>query len=258
MSNESNEFSFLPDDYCDRSVRRRLSAAAIAILAIFAIATVVAAYVSEESLKHVARVNGEVTLAFDQAVARGGQATKLRDESESLAQRALRMSALASGIPSSNILAELTNALPPATSLTSIGVTALPRSRAAIVAPTAFDLKKTALESKRQIAIDPIPEIPPTDIIVRISGAAENNVAISQIVENLSKSPAFADVRLVGSEINAVPGKEKTAARRFQIEARFNAAAKFSRPLTGRSTAAINDDDADADADAGDVGKEMP
>ena len=75
MSTEPNEFSFLPDDYCDRSVRRRLTAAAIAILAIFAIAhdrhplAVSRAIVETRHAAHT-----EVTRIFDRAIQSGEQA----------------------------------------------------------------------------------------------------------------------------------------------------------------------------------------
>src|SRR5665213_2464026 len=110
---ESNDLSFLPEDFRDRNMRYRLTAAAIAVLAVFAVATATAFHVAERSLQHVKRHNAEVTRAFTRAVLRGERSAAIRNENEKLVERARRICLLASGIPTSKILADLTKAVPP-------------------------------------------------------------------------------------------------------------------------------------------------
>jgi Tfp pilus assembly protein PilN len=243
MTTEPNEFSFLPEDFRDRSARHRLTAAAIAIAAIVAIATGNALYVAERSLQHVKRHNAEVTQAFNQAVLRGEQAAAVRNENEQLIERARRIAVMAAGIPSSKILAELTGALPPSMSLTSLSIQSVPHAQAMSVAPTAYDLKKAALESSRRAGADPLPDVAPSDVVVKLSGDADTNAAISQFCESLSRSSLFRDVRMVASEICAATGNSKTATRRFQIEAMFNPPADPNRAAIGSSTASVAESD---------------
>ncbi|HWE02068.1 MAG TPA: PilN domain-containing protein [Tepidisphaeraceae bacterium] len=250
MTTESEQFSFLPDDYCDRSVRNRLNAAATSILAILAIATMTALYVAEQSLRHVKRHNAEITRCFDQAVLRGGQVIAVKDESERYIERAHRIAALTAGIPSSAILAELTRALPPDISLTSLSVQPIPRPQAPSLAPTAFDLKKAALESRRRVGPEPLPDAAPTDIVLKLSGFADSNAAVSRLCDTLSRSGAFEEVRLIASEIDAGAGKEPATTRRFQIEATLNPAADPRQ--------APNEPPATSPENAGDRSKENP
>ena len=240
---ESNDLSFLPEDFRDRNMRYRLTAAAIAVLAVFAVATATAFHVAERSLQHVKRHNAEVTRAFTRAVLRGERSAAIRNENEKLVERARRICLLASGIPTSKILADLTKAVPPTLALTSLSVQSIPRPPSANLVATAFDIKKAALESKRRTGGDALPDVSPSDFVVKLSGDADTNAAVSQFCEKLARSSLFQNVRLVSSEICAAGGNEKAATRRFQIEAMLNPSAACPNATTDSITASVVDPD---------------
>ena len=134
--------------------------------------------------------------------------------------------ALTAGIPRSNILAELTEALPDGTSLLEMTLESRPRLDPVPAGSTAFDMKKAQIEARRgaeTIGVD----IAAEEELIRISGLAQTDVQVAQYLNQLSRSPLFQDVGLLVSETQAAPGAPAAILRRFQIQMTVNPSARL-------------------------------
>lgn len=231
-----DELSFLPDGYQQRRRRRRTMVAGVTALVVVVTAVAGAIFLAERSLRQVEREDADVTRAFDDATQRVDSFRQQRQEQIAAAQRARLAASLTDGVPRSNILAELTNALPTGASLIEISLEPRPRQDAAPAGGTAFDMKKAALEARRKAENPTLSEIPAQDDMLKVSGLAQTDAQVAQYLSQLSHSPLFHDVSLLISETQAAPGAAGVIMRRFQIQLTVNPSAPLrNEPSAGRA-----------------------
>ena len=230
---ESDELSFLPDDYKHRCVRRRTKfvAAAAALVVVVAIGSNI--FVAERSLRQMERAHQDAAAAYSDATQRMDACRLIRREQRTLIQRALLATSLTDSVPRSNILADLTNALPVGASLIDLNIESRPRVEP--VGGSPFDMRKAALESQHTAEAG-IPDVLAQDTIVKVSGMADTDVQVAQYLAQLTHSPLFQDVQLLISETSA-PQTGSATCRRFQIQMKVNASARL-QPAAGVAAAA--------------------
>jgi hypothetical protein len=215
---ETDELSFLPDDYKHRRIRRKTKVigAAAVLVVIAAIGSNV--WLARRSLARVQQEHAAAALAYSDAAQRIAILRRQREEQRATIRHALLAAALTDDVPPGNILAELTNSLPAGTSLVEVNLESRQRPEAAAAGNSPFDMKKAALESQRRVEILGTSDIPPQETIVKVCGLAEADVQVAQYLNQLSHSPLFQDVKLLVSETTALPGNAAVTLHRFQIQ----------------------------------------
>jgi Tfp pilus assembly protein PilN len=240
-----NDLSFLPDDYMERKAQRRAAIIGGSLLSVVVLGVAGALYVTERSTDGIERHHAQVVHEFNEAARRLEQVKKMHDQQRKIVQHAELAASLVEKVPRSNILAELTNSLPPGTSLLDFLLESHQHQDPTPVASTAFDQKKAALEAKQKAdAAGVAADAPKFDVHIRLSGLADTDVQVAQFLSRLSASPLFRDVNMVVSEIYHSPtdhgnnGKNDTL-RRFQIEMMLNPNADVPDGPRATRTAAV-------------------
>jgi Tfp pilus assembly protein PilN len=240
-----NDLSFLPDDYMERKAQRRVAIIGGALLSIVVLGVGGALMVTERSTNAIERRHAQVVHDFNEAARRLEQVKKMHDQQRKIVQHAELAASLVEKIPRSNVLAELTNNLPPGTSLLDFLLESRQHQDAPAAAATAFDQKKAALEAKHKAeAAGVAADAPRFDVHIKLSGLADTDVQVAQFLSKLSVSPLFKDVNMVVSEIYHTAsdrgnnGKNDTL-RRFQIEMMLNPDAEVKDGPRATKTAAV-------------------
>ena len=222
--------SFLPDDYQHRRVRRRTKVVGAAAVLVVMLAIGSDVFIAERSLSTVEHATTpSATLAYNET------ATRRIDTFRHQRRRTARICSsapcwprpLTDGVPRSNILAELTNALPVGTSLIEMNLESRPRPETPAAGNTAFDMKKAALESQRhRRKPSEFPTSRRRTSMVKVSGLADTDVQVAQYLKQLSRSLLFRDVNLLISESHGTSGNAIVTLRRFQIQMTVNPSAR--------------------------------
>jgi Tfp pilus assembly protein PilN len=215
-----NELSFLPEDYLERKARRRanLLCGALSVIVMGTIGSAFAA--CERSMRSLDTAAAEVDRQYDEAGARIAQVEKLHAAQKQLVQHAELAATLVERVPRTNILAELTNALPTGTSLLEFYM----ESNARPAAPSQNGEAKKADER------------PVLDVKMRIAGIADNDVQVAQFINKLNHSNLFKDVNLVITDSFV---QDKTMLRRFQIDMLLNPNAEIHDESAPAKLAAV-------------------
>jgi Tfp pilus assembly protein PilN len=201
--NSPNELSFLPEDYLERKARRRANflCGALSIVVMGTIGTAFA--VCERSIRGLDVAASEVDRQYEQAAVQIAQVEKLHAAQRQLVQHAELAATLVERVPRTNLLAELTNALPPGTSLLDFYM----ESNARAIAPSqGGETKKTD-------------ERPVFDVKMRLSGIADNDIQVAQFINKLNHSKLLKDVNLMITDSFV---QDKATLRRFEIEMMLN------------------------------------
>jgi Tfp pilus assembly protein PilN len=217
--NSPNELSFLPEDYLERKARRRANYLCGA-LSVIVMGTIGSAFAAcERSMSALDSVAAEIDHRYDEATVRIAQMDKLHSAQKQLVMHAELAATLVERVPRTNILAELTNALPPGTSLLDFYLESNPRS-----APSQGDSKKPD-------------DHPAYDVKMRLSGIADNDVQVAKFINTLNQSKLLKDVNLVITDTFV---QDKTTLRRFQIDMMLNPDAEVRDELVPAKLAAVN------------------
>ena len=128
---------------------------------------------------------------------------KLHTAQKQLVQHAELAATLVERVPRTNLLAELTNALPTGTSLLDFYMESNPR-------PTAPSPSGEAKKAD---------ERPVFDVKMRLSGIADNDIQVAQFINKLNHSKLLKDVNLVITDSFV---QDKVTLRRFQIDMMLN------------------------------------
>ncbi len=216
--NSPNELSFLPEDYLERKARRCANILCGALFIVVMVGIVSAFMLSERSMRSLDAQLADVDFRYGEAAERIHAVEMMHSKQRQIVQHAELAASLVEKVPRSNILAEFTNALPPGTSLLDLAMESKPRPLAAPTG-TAFEQKQRALQEARAKMPGAAPDAPVMDVLLRLTGVADNDVQVAQFITKLNQSKLLKDVNLVISDVFQT---EKATLRRFQIEMMLN------------------------------------
>jgi len=227
-----NELSFLPEDYLEQKYNRR----AMILCAVLALLVGGALFFwFQQRSKAHARVDAEfneVNNNYVEAARKIEQVKRMHEQQREVVHHAELAASLVERVPRSNMLAEITNALPMGVSLIDLSMTSSAhQGPAAPAAPaaSAFAMHKASVESGaagRNDALGLGTKPAQFDIHVKITGIARDDIQVAQLISRLSHDGLFQDVNLVVSDtFEQQPqqqGADKNAKgpslRRWQLE----------------------------------------
>ncbi|MGF1634893.1 MAG: PilN domain-containing protein [Phycisphaerae bacterium] len=257
-----NDTSFLPEDYLEKKQRRRADAICGLLFVVVLGGIGAAFFIAERSLREVEARQVETTERYALAAQRIEQVKQMDTKQQTMARQADLATALLERVPRSNLLAEVTNLLPPRTSLLDLKLESKVRRPAATAKPlTAVEKKKAAKAAAKTAAQAPA-EALRYDVTVTLEGVADTDIEISQYITSLQASPLLQRVELRKIEpfeqkrTSRVTNEKKDSVllRRFEISFEINPAAVVEpgEPSNTASNVPQTLADADTEADTGD------
>jgi Tfp pilus assembly protein PilN len=238
-----NQLSFLPDDYLERKARRRANILC-GVLAVIVLGVIVSAF---QYMEKITKAVDAKFIAVDQqyadAARRIEKVNQMRAQQQQVVRRAELAASLVEKVPRSNILAELSNSLPPGLSLLNLMMESKERASAAPPAMTAFEQKRAALEGR---AINAVIAPKTYDVFLKLEGVASTDVQVGDLMEKLKRSPLFKDVNLIYTEELKQTGQTQAgkkgseeSMRKFQIELTLNPNAEVVNPANPNSKTTV-------------------
>lgn len=215
---------FLPDGYAERRRIRRTNAFCLVLFVIVVSAVGATFHVSEKSLAGVEAEYGAVNERYTGAARQIDQVKQMLQKRKTVADRVELAVSLREKLPRSNLLAEVTNALPPGVSLTECSLEAK-RLTAAVAPMTSFEQKAAAGQAA--------PETPPQPLVydtrLLITGVSYTEAQVSDYIDALNRSGYFqaVDLRWVrkGNSLNAKDEAMRTFALSLHIDPNVEAKA---------------------------------
>ncbi len=189
---------FLPGGYAQRRHRRRTDAIMLSLLVIVVGVVATTWHISERALATAQAAFDDVDSRYTEAARRIDQVKQMRQTQKTVADRMELTASLLERMPRSNVLAELTNALPHGVSLTDCQLEA--RRKTAPPPPPG---------TKGPIAIVPIPLAYDTEVF--LEGVAYTEGQVSDYINALGESGYFASVDLRWVKKGASAGGKKDA-----------------------------------------------
>ncbi len=227
--------SFLPDDYlAEKRLRRTNLICAVAFLVV-ACGISAAFILRHERLARVEQRHAEVSRRYAEASRRIDQVRLMQEQQRKIARQAELTGSLLEKLPRSFLLAEITNALPEGVSLVDLGLESRLQAAPA-AAPT-----RTAFE-KRAAAASAADNAGPRrfDAMMRITGIADTDMQVAQLMNRLSRSALLNDINLVVSD---QLDRSDSRLRKFQIEMKVNPAATAPHGQRDVKTASLDTGD---------------
>lgn len=214
----ASPFSFLPDNYLANKRARRANLICAGLFVVVFLAIAVAYVLSTRALHRIEVQHATVQKQYADAAVRIEQVKDLQQKQEVISHQAELASSLLEKVPRSNLLAEITNSLPPGVSL--VELTLESKERPAPPAPPPAPGSTSANSSKTKKAAEPPPKL--YDVTVTLTGVAPDDVQVAQFIRNLSLSPLLQDVNLVVVDQGKM-GDDPV--RRFQLKMMINPSA---------------------------------
>lgn len=224
-----NELSFLPEDYLEQKYNRR----AMILCAVLTALVLGGLFLwfrhrAKDHAKVLAEFN-EVNNNYVEAARKIEQVKRMHEQQREVVHHAELAASLVERVPRSNMLAEITNALPVGVSLIDLSMASAPHQTAAAPANTSsFAMHKAAIEAeanKNNDALGLGTKPAQFDIHLKITGIARDDIQVAQLISRLSHSGMFQDVNLIVSDtFDPQPqgGNDKSnkgpSLRRWQLE----------------------------------------
>jgi Tfp pilus assembly protein PilN len=211
----ANPMSFLPENYLANKAKRRTNfiCASLFIIVIVAIGSALA--LATRSLHIIEQHHTVVQRQYTEAAKRIEQVKLLQEKQQIMSRQAELAASLLERVPRSNLLAEITNALPTGVSLVDLSMDSKVRPKPAEPVLTPNELRKAQKEPK-----GPEPKL--YDVTIKLTGVAGDDVEVAQFIRNLSSSKLLQDVNLVVVN-EAKMGSDPV--RKFQLRMMINPAA---------------------------------
>lgn len=179
----SADTSFLPDDYLARKAARRANLLCAGLF-LGALAVVTITFVvRERGLRRVEREYDDVAAQYAEAAKNIAQVQAMQARQGAMARRAELAASLLEKVPRSYLLASITNALPPGSSLIDVALDAKVRKPAAPT-KTAYDKRKKAEQPREAVALA-------YDVTLKITGMADSDARVSDFLAGLKKIDLF-------------------------------------------------------------------
>ena len=183
MSRASEMHGFLPEDYVELKAQRRTNILWALVFAIVAGSIGWAYFIAQTKIQQAEAMNAQVNRDFASAASSVEQFKQMQEEQSRLNLKAELVGSLVERVNRSNILAQLTNALPANVYLSECDLTGKPQIDAS-QAKTAYDRAKAAGDVKPIIYA----------VTMKVRGYAFTNSQVSDYMVNLEKCGLFSQV----------------------------------------------------------------
>jgi hypothetical protein len=220
----AKDISFLPDGYLERKARHRSNMICGSLMLVVLGVVGFTWWRNDASLHQLEQEHSAKQQQHQESAKKIELARSTAAKSQVVDRQAELTASLLEKVPRSNVLAEITGALPESVSLLDFGLesklhpTATPTAGAAAAAAAASSAKEPA-------TADPLnPKV--YDVTVKMTGIAYNDTQVAQLIARLGRSKLFVDVNLVVSDEY---GTSEPKMRKFQIEMTINPAANLTR-----------------------------
>ena len=212
--------NFLPDDYRQRISARRANLVCGLIAGVVLLGLGATVALMHVQASGTAGLRTIVERQYDEANRQVALAKDLEDRKAGLLHKVELSTALLDRVPSSRMLAVLSNYLPTGVSLTSLTM----RTEEVEVKKPAIDPKQPPVDTAKQSAFKKAPDGPQTSrikrVVFRLDGLAETDVEVARYLMSLNADPLFEEVDLQFSE--TFPYQEGVTMRRFQVVFRLS------------------------------------
>jgi len=229
---------FLPSDYAEKKAKRRADIILLSLFGVTVGAIGVTWHLCEKELAAAEASYAEVNHRYTQAARRIEQVNQMRERQKSVADRIELSASLLERMPRSNLLAEITNALPEGVVLSQVELQAKRIKQASVAAPAA----KT---SAAKAAPPPRPEPLKFDTTLAIEGTALTEGQVSDYIDSLGRGGYFEDIDLLWVKQEQTKaardsGRGPTDVRRFLIALKLDPSAE-ARPSDALVSTITND-----------------
>jgi len=219
---------FLPDGYAERRRIRRTNAFCLLLFVVVVSAIGGTFHVTEKSLAEVEAEYQKINDAYTGAARQIDQVKQMLQKRKTVADRVELAVSLREKLPRSNMLAEVTNALPPGVSLTDASLEA----KRVVAGPV-----KTSFEQK-QAAGQPAPDAPPQplafDTKLLLTGVSYTEGQVSDYIDALNRSGYFKAVDLKWVRKGSNQNKDDEAVRTFALSLELDPDAEALPPTRVR------------------------
>lgn len=224
-----NELSFLPEDYLEQKYMRRVMVLGGAMLVVVALVILFWWHVRSRAHARIVAEFNEVNDNYVEAARKIEQVKRMHEQQREVVHHAELAASLVERVPRSNMLAEITNALPVGVSLIDLSMISTPRnaSGAASAAPSSsFAMHKAEIEKQSGDALGLGTKPSEFDIKLKFTGVARDDIQVAQLISRLSHNSMFKDVNLIVSDsFNPQQGSTSSKSeslRRWQLEMMIN------------------------------------
>lgn len=232
---------FLPDDYVEQKTQRRTNLLWALVFVVVAGGIGWAYFIAQDKIRKAEAANVAANQDFAAASEPIQQFKKLQAEQKRLNEKAELVGSLIERVNRSNIMAELTNSLPPKVFLTDMDLTGKPRVSAA-AAMTAYErakanaAKASAAKAAGQKAAESAAAEPVIyDVSIKVMGLALSDRQVADYMTNLQRSSLF-------SEVNFVMSREfiykEMRMREFELQLQLDPKADSRKPAPEATAAA--------------------
>jgi Tfp pilus assembly protein PilN len=200
---------FLPNDYLAKKSRRRANLACLAIAGGVSLVVGAALVLLTVDARSTARLRELVDQQYQEASQQVDQLKQLEEKRADLMRKVSLSTTLLERVPRSNVLARVTNHLPPGTSLVSLTMKMEEVEVRAPSSASAADKEAAAKKGKPET-------VKIKQYVFRLDGVAPTDVEVATLINQLNRDPLFQNtVDLLFSE--EAPGKAGASVRRFQL-----------------------------------------
>lgn len=220
-----NELSFLPEDYIEKKYTRRANVVCAALLLLAGGGVAFSFSMLRGANARVEAAFAEVDAKYLDAARKIEQVKRMHEKQREVVHHAELAASLVEKVPRSNILAEVTNSLPTGVSLLDVIMHSSLRQSSSPVPQSSFAQHKAAEE---QDANAGAVQAPRYDVKLTITGIANDDVQVAQLMTKLSHSSLFSNVNLVISDVYQPQQSERAKdekapqLRKWQIEMMVN------------------------------------
>ncbi|MDP7030336.1 MAG: hypothetical protein QF733_08960 [Phycisphaerales bacterium] len=201
---------FLPDEYIDHRLDRRMHLAAIGLFVVVLSGVAVAFFVTRSDWHHVRNVRDQISVRYEEAADQVRTLTELEDRQRKIAERASLAASLIDRLPRSVLLSEFITRMPPGLGLLEFELEA---HRVAVESPPhSGPANRPARPATSTEAAEDARAVAPrwrTDI--SLLGFAPTDVHVSAFLSALNDHPLLQNVTLQFSEeteLNELPVRQ--------------------------------------------------
>ncbi|HXE52320.1 MAG TPA: PilN domain-containing protein [Tepidisphaeraceae bacterium] len=221
-----NELSFLPDDYLEQKYKRRANIVCVILAGVtFAGIGLRGASIRRQNAR-VESTFAEIDGKYTDAARKIEQVKKMHEQQREVVHHAELAASLVEKVPRSNILAEITNSLPAGVSLLDLSMHATPQGQLISGNTNPYTRGLPPGQSQPQptdaMGLGTKPLV--YDVKMKITGIAQTDVQVANLISTLRHKDLFTDVNLVITEgytdHQDTSQKDKTDVqlRKWQIE----------------------------------------